>query len=90
MNVRLYIWKETSWQAGASAKRQSDELGAPSVKRDESMSLFTRKCAWCGAKLSNPAPVERMGKPFCSEQHAESYLAQTRAADGADESGGCG
>lgn len=52
------------------------------------MSLFAKKCAWCGAKLGNPTYVERMGKRFCSEDHANQYLAQMRA-QGANEDSGC-
>ncbi len=57
------------------------------------MALFAKKCAWCGMKLENPNYVERMGKRFCSEEHANQYLAQTKpqaAADGSGGSGGCG
>ncbi len=54
------------------------------------MGLFTKKCAWCGAKLGNPDYVERMGKRFCSEDHAERYLEYTRASPTTDESDGCG
>lgn len=53
------------------------------------MGLFTKKCSWCGAKLSNPNYVERMGKRFCSEEDAEAYLKQERAASEAKGSGGC-
>lgn len=52
------------------------------------MSLFARKCAWCGVKLGNPNFVERMGKRFCSEGHANQYLQQV-AAQGARDQDGC-
>ncbi len=55
----------------------------------DSTALFTRKCAWCGAKLGNPDYVERMGKRFCSEDHANQYLEQTRAQGAGNASGGC-
>gem|GEM_PF-5601002 len=71
------------------AKGQSNELGPRSWVRGREMGLFTRKCAWCGARLANPTYVERMGNRFCSEEHAESYLAQQRAAGGAGKSEGC-
>lgn len=53
------------------------------------MGLLTKKCAWCGAKLGNPDYVERMGKRFCSEEHAKSYLEQVRSSAGAGGSDGC-
>ncbi len=53
------------------------------------MGLFTKKCAWCGAELGNPRYVERMGKRFCSEEHAQSYLDATKAR-AAEDSDGCG
>lgn len=53
------------------------------------MSLFTRKCKWSGAKVGNPTPVERMGKRFCSEDHANRYLEQVSAQGADDNSGGC-
>lgn len=53
------------------------------------MGLFTKKCAWCGTKLGNPDYVERMGKRFCSEEHAQEYLDQTSAVSETEESGGC-
>ena len=31
----------------------------------DTMSLFGRKCAWCGEDVGNPSRVERMGKRFC-------------------------
>jgi hypothetical protein len=37
------------------------------------MGFFTRKCAYCGMKLDNHASLERMGKKFCSDEHAEKY-----------------
>ena len=52
------------------------------------MGLFGRKCAWCGAKVGNPGHVERMGKRFCSEDHAQQYLQQT-SARAASSDGGC-
>lgn len=53
------------------------------------MSLFGKKCAWCGVKVGNPASVERMGKWFCSEDHASQYLQQTRAQSAAPENACC-
>ncbi len=53
------------------------------------MGLFSRKCAWCGAKLPNPTYVERMGKRFCSEDHAQQYLEQERARSDAGDQDGC-
>lgn len=52
------------------------------------MSLFGRKCAWCGVKLGNPTYVERMGKRFCSEDHAGRYLEQMKAQGASEQSGG--
>lgn len=53
----------------------------------KTMSLFARKCAWCGAKLLNPRYVERAGKKFCSEDHAGRFFEQQRTAVQQDE--GC-
>ena len=53
------------------------------------MWFFAKKCAWCGMKLGNPMYVKRMGKRFCSEDHANQYLQQTRAQGTAQESGCC-
>ena len=52
------------------------------------MSLFGRKCAWCGEDVGNPSRVERMGKRFCSEDHARDYLQQT-GGRGTSADGGC-
>ncbi|MEE9116307.1 MAG: hypothetical protein V3U09_05355 [Thermoplasmata archaeon] len=50
------------------------------------MALFKKKCAYCGVVLSAQSPVERMGKKFCSLNHANEYMShQKQAASG----GGC-
>jgi len=57
------------------------------------MALFAKKCAWCGMKLDGNGTIERMGKQFCSEGHANSYLeqmrAQTATAPTQERRGGC-
>ncbi len=57
------------------------------------MALFGKKCAWCGMNVESHGAVERMGKQFCSEEHANSYLEQMRAQStakaGAPRCGGC-
>ncbi len=57
------------------------------------MALFGKKCAWCGMRLEGNGGLERMGKQFCSEGHANSYFEQMRAqnapAQGGQRSGGC-
>lgn len=55
------------------------------------MALFAKKCAWCGMRLDSNNTVERMGRQFCSEGHANSYLEQMRAQTDASptQHGGC-
>ena len=53
------------------------------------LGLFSRKCAWCGAKLPNPSYVERMGNRFCSEDHAKRYLEQERVRSAGGGPDGC-
>lgn len=50
--------------------------------------LFVKKCAWCGTGMKDTQPVQRIGKRFCSGEHAEEYLAHAKAA-GEGGSGGC-
>jgi len=65
------------------------KLLSPSSRRGEDMGLFSRKCAWCGARLPNPSHVERMGKRFYSEDHAQQYLDHERARTPSGGSDGC-
>jgi hypothetical protein len=37
------------------------------------MGLFKKKCAYCGTLLDDFNTMERMGKKFCSEEHANDY-----------------
>jgi len=55
------------------------------------MGLFGKKCAYCGKKLEG-AYVTRMGKDFCTEQHADAYWEyKKQAEEGKSDSGsGCG
>ena len=40
------------------------------------MGLFTRYCAFCGMKIQNGQDIDRFGKHFDSEEHAELYAKQ--------------
>lgn len=40
----------------------------------------TRHCAYCGFGMEHAAPVERFGEPFCSDAHAEEFVAGVRRA----------
>ncbi|MFQ6128519.1 MAG: hypothetical protein ACE5QW_06415 [Thermoplasmata archaeon] len=47
------------------------------------MALFKKKCAYCGMELSGSDLVERMGRKFCSVDHADRYLSsESRSAHG--------
>lgn len=35
------------------------------------MNFFTRKCAYCGMKITNP--IEMHSKKFCSYEHAQKF-----------------
>jgi hypothetical protein len=37
------------------------------------MGLFNKKCAYCGMALESHNTLERMGKIFCSDEHADKY-----------------
>lgn len=51
------------------------------------MGLFSKKCAYCGTKLAEGKIVERMGKKFCCEEHANKYWEYKKQAKG--KRGGC-
>ncbi len=36
-------------------------------------SLFGKKCAYCGKRLEGTSYISRMGKNFCSNEHADAY-----------------
>lgn len=46
------------------------------------MALFGKKCAYCGAKLEEGKILERMGKKFCCEKHADEYWKYKKEAKG--------
>ena len=88
------VWLSYGWKdsAGKACLMQTDNpmRAAPhSPHGGIGLALFRKKCAWCGAILSNPNYVERMSNRFCSEEHAQQYLEQERATGGAGGADGC-
>ncbi|MFH0897866.1 MAG: hypothetical protein V1850_07485 [Candidatus Bathyarchaeota archaeon] len=48
----------------------------------EMFGLFHKKCAYCGVQLKGSGSIERMGKKFCSDEHADAYWANNKIAAG--------
>lgn len=56
------------------------------------MNWFNKYCGICGMKVDKKTSLERFGKYFCSEGHAEKYakdMEEQRKGAPRQSSGGC-
>ncbi len=55
------------------------------------MGLFTKRCPICGMEVDKEKAVEKFGKYFCSEDHAEEYRKKNAEAEAKSgkRGGGC-
>ena len=54
------------------------------------VSLFGKKCAYCGKRLEDGQYITRVDKQFCTEEHAKAYEDYVKQSKESKNHSGCG